>query len=158
MAKTVTSLVAARAGLLGKATARVARTGPVFGCLHRDAQGPFFTRPGWYKPIHDHPMDPVHGNIDYIKALAVSCNVYFGQLGLALGPEAFEKLVQDGVEIGWSGTRIKPGKAGRRVSLLAHSMGNHALASGLAATIGTAPGQHPQGGPPAERTHWSTVT
>ena len=24
--------------------------------------------PGWYKAIHDHPEDPIHGNIDYIKA------------------------------------------------------------------------------------------
>ena len=114
VAKVVTSLAAARAGLLGSATGRVARTGPVFGCLERDGQGPYFTRPGWYKPIHDHPMDPVHGHIDYIKGLAVSCNVYFGQLGLALGPDAFKKLVEDGVEIGWNGKSINPGKAGSR--------------------------------------------
>ncbi len=114
VAKVVTSLAAARAGLLGSAPTRVARTGPVFGCLQRDAQGPFFMRPGWYKAIHDHPDDPVHGNIDYIKGLALSCNVYFGQLGLALGPDAFTKLVADGVEIGWNGKSIKPGKAGSR--------------------------------------------
>jgi len=114
VAKVVTSLAAARAGLLGSATGRVAKTGPIFGCLQRDAQGPFFTRPGWYKPIHDHPQDPVHGNIDYIKGLAMSCNVYFGQLGLALGPDAFVSLVKAGVEIGWSGKSINPGKAGSR--------------------------------------------
>jgi membrane peptidoglycan carboxypeptidase len=114
VAKVVTSLAAARAGLLGSATQRVAKTGPVFGCTQRDGQGPFFTRPGWYKPIHDHPQDPTHGNIDYIKGLAVSCNVYFGQLGLQLGPDAFTSLVKDGVEIGWSGKSINPGKAGSR--------------------------------------------
>jgi membrane peptidoglycan carboxypeptidase len=114
VSKVVTSLAAARAGLLGSATTRVAKTGPVFGCLQRDAQGPYFTKPGWYKPIHDHPQDPIHGHLDYIKALAVSCNVYFGQLGLALGPDAFVKLVEDGVEIGWSGKHINPGKAGSR--------------------------------------------
>jgi cell division protein FtsW (lipid II flippase) len=114
VAKVVTSLAAARAGLLGKSTQCVAKTGPVFGCLHRDAQGPFFTRPGWYKPIHDHPEDPIHGNIEYIRGLAVSCNVYFGQLGLQLGPDAFTKLVADGVEIGWDGKTINPGKAGSR--------------------------------------------
>ncbi|PYQ55160.1 MAG: hypothetical protein DMF78_03120 [Acidobacteria bacterium] len=112
--KTVTSLVAARAGVLGKATGPVAKTGPVFGCLHRDAQGPFFTKPGWYKPIHDHPQDSIHGNIDYIKALAVSCNVYFGQFGLMLGPEGYSKLVEDGVEIGWHTKEFNPGKPGSR--------------------------------------------
>ena len=114
VAKVVTSLAAARAGLLGSATGRVAKTGPIFGCTQRDGQGPFFTRPGWYKAIHDHPQDPVHGNIDFIKGIAVSCNVYFGQLGLALGPEAFINLVKDGVEIGWNGKVISPGKAGSR--------------------------------------------
>jgi len=114
VAKVVTSLAAARAGLLGTATGRVAKTGPIFGCLQRDAQGPYFVRPGWYKAIHDHPEDPIHGNIDYIKGLAVSCNVYFGQLGLALGPDAFVNLVKDGVEIGWNGKSITPGKAGSR--------------------------------------------
>jgi cell division protein FtsW (lipid II flippase) len=114
VAKVVTSLAAARAGLLGTATQRVAKTGPVFGCVERDAQGPYFTRPGWYKPIHDHPQDPMHGRIDYIKGLAQSCNVYFGQLGLALGPEAFQSLVKDGVEIGWNSKSINPGKAGSR--------------------------------------------
>lgn len=43
---------------------------------------------------------------------------------------------------------FKSAKAGRRVSLLAHSMGNHALASGLAATIGSAPGQYQPDGTP----------
>jgi esterase/lipase superfamily enzyme len=39
-------------------------------------------------------------------------------------------------------------KSRRRVSLMAHSMGNHALASGLGATIGSAPGQFPLEGAP----------
>jgi cell division protein FtsW (lipid II flippase)/cell division protein FtsI/penicillin-binding protein 2 len=128
--KVVTSLVAARAGLLGPtagaqpvaATSPVPagpsycpiKAGPVHGCLHHDGQGPFFTRPGWYKPIHDHPEDPIHGNIEYIRGIALSCNVYFGQLGLDLGPDAFKKLVADGVEVGWGGSRIEPGKAGSR--------------------------------------------
>ena len=44
----------------------------------------------------------------------MSCNVYFGQLGLALGPDAFINLVKDGVEVGWNGKVISPGKAGSR--------------------------------------------
>ncbi len=124
--KIVTSLAAARSGLLGKGPAEpneapgatptfcLARTGPIFGCLSRDGQGPFFYKPGWYKAIHDHPLDSPHGNIEYVRALAVSCNVYFGQLGLALGPDAFKQLVADGVEIGWAGSTINPGKPGSR--------------------------------------------
>jgi cell division protein FtsW (lipid II flippase) len=114
VAKVVTSLIAARAGLLGSAPGCVARTGPVHPCKLHDGQGPYFTRPGWYKAIHDHPADPMHGDVEYIRGLAVSCNVYFGQLGLQLGPEAFVKLVEDGVEIGWDGRTIRPGKAGSR--------------------------------------------
>jgi cell division protein FtsW (lipid II flippase) len=114
VAKVVTSLVAARAGLLGTATQRVAKTGPVFPCKVRDAQGPYFVKPGWYKAIHDHPEDPMHGDVEFIRGLAVSCNVYFGQLGLQLGPDAFKQLVADGVEIGWDGKTINPGKAGSR--------------------------------------------
>jgi peptidoglycan glycosyltransferase len=114
VAKVVTSLIAARAGLLGTATQRVARTGPVFPCKLHDGQGPYFTRPGWYKAIHDHPDDPMHGDVEYIRGIAVSCNVYFGQLGLQLGPDAFKQLVADGVEIGWDGKTINPGKAGSR--------------------------------------------
>ena len=114
VAKVVTSLVAARAGLLGTASQRVAKTGPVFPCKLRDGQGPYFIKPGWYKAIHDHPEDPMHGDVEFIRGLAVSCNVYFGQLGLALGPDAFKQLVADGVEIGWDGKTINPGKAGSR--------------------------------------------
>ena len=46
---------------------------------------------GWYKAIHDFPGDPIHGNIDFTDAIRVSCNVYFGQLGSGLGPEAFSR-------------------------------------------------------------------
>ena len=46
VAKVVTSLVAARAGLLGRRRSACAKTGPVFACKLRDGQGPFFTKPG----------------------------------------------------------------------------------------------------------------
>jgi cell division protein FtsW (lipid II flippase)/membrane peptidoglycan carboxypeptidase len=114
VAKVVTSIIAARAGLLGTANQRVVKTGPIFPCKLHDGQGPYFTRPGWYKPIHDHPEDPMHGDVDFIRGLAVSCNVYFGQLGLQLGVDAFKQLVAAGVEIGWDGKTINPGKPGSR--------------------------------------------
>jgi esterase/lipase superfamily enzyme len=37
---------------------------------------------------------------------------------------------------------FRAARPGRRVTLMAHSMGNHALAAGLQATLGTAPGQY----------------
>jgi cell division protein FtsW (lipid II flippase)/membrane peptidoglycan carboxypeptidase len=113
-AKLFTSLVAAREGALTTGPGCLLTDGPHFPCISRDAQGPFFTKPGWYKAIHDFPEDSPHGHPDFIRGLAVSCNVYFGQLGLQLGPDAYKRLVADGVEMGWGGDSYKPGKAGSR--------------------------------------------
>jgi len=71
----------------------------------------------------------------------VSCNVYFGQLGLQLGPEAFKQLVTDGLEMGWGGRWYDPGKPGSR-DLALTAFGQHAAmmsvsqASRIAGTIG----------------------
>jgi cell division protein FtsW (lipid II flippase) len=124
-AKIFTSVAAARAGLLGGATSCPVKAGPVFGCLHRDAEGPFFTRPGWYRAVHDHPLDDPHGNIEFVQGLAVSCNVYFGQLGLQIGPETFDRLVDDGLEMGFGGAWYDPGKPGSR-DLALTAFGQHA--------------------------------
>lgn len=123
-AKLFTSIIAARSGLLGHGSACPIKAGPTFACVHRDGQGPFFTKPGWYKPVHDHPLDDPHGNIEFLKALAVSCNVYFGQLGLELGADAFKQLVKDGVEMGWPGW-YEPGKPNSR-DLALTAFGQHA--------------------------------
>ena len=139
-AKLFTSIVAARAGMLGHGSACPVKAGPTFACVHRDAQGPFFTKPGWYKPVHDHSLDRTHGNIEFIQGLATSCNVYFGQLGLELGADAFKQLVQDGVEMGWPGW-YDPGKPNSR-DLALTAFGQHAAmmsvsqASRMVATIG----------------------
>jgi cell division protein FtsI/penicillin-binding protein 2 len=93
--------------------------------VHRDAEGPFFTKPGWYKPVHDHPLDSPHGNPDFIEGLAKSCNVYFGQLGLQLGAPAFSKLVDDGLEMGFGRGWYSPGKPGSR-DLALTAFGQHA--------------------------------
>ena len=140
-AKLFTSLVAARAGLLGGGGGVCpVKAGPHFACVSRDAQGPFFIKPGWYKAVHDHPLDDPHGNIEFIRGLAVSCNVYFGQLGLQLGADAFKQMVKDGVEIGWPGW-YEPGKPGSR-DLALTAFGQHAAmmsvsqAARLVSTIG----------------------
>jgi hypothetical protein len=124
-AKVFTGVAAARAGVLGGATSCPLKAGPRFPCVHRDAEGPFFTRPGWYRAVHDHPLDDPHGNPEFIEGLAVSCNVYFGQLGLQLGPEAFDKLVDDGLEMGFGGAWYDPGKPGSR-DLALTAFGQHA--------------------------------
>jgi peptidoglycan glycosyltransferase len=117
IAKLFTALAAARAGA---STSR-------FSCVERDAQGPLFTRPGWPKPIHDHSSDRPHGEVDLVEAIAVSCNVYFGQLGLALGPTPLVELHADGVDIGFSGP-LTPGDAGSR------QLGSSAFGQGVMVT------------------------
>jgi cell division protein FtsW (lipid II flippase) len=140
-AKLFTGIAAARVGLLGGASSCPLTAGPVYGCLHRDAEAPFFTRPGWYRAVHDHPLDDPHGNIDFVEGMAVSCNVYFGQLGLELGPEPFDRLVDDGLEMGFGGAWYDPGKPGSRdLSLTAFgqhaSMMNTSQAARLVALVG----------------------
>ena len=107
-----------QAGSVGKlftalAAVRANQTAAKFECKEADEQGPLFTLKGWPKPIHDHFGDRPHGTPGLIEAIAVSCNVYFAQLGLALGPEPFVALRKDGLEVGY-GTRLDPGKPGTR--------------------------------------------
>ena len=126
--KIYTALAAVRAGLVkpfppDECPGKVL---PVFGCLYRDGQGPAYNG-GWYKAIHDHPEDHVHGQVDLTYGLQVSCNVYFGQLGVALGPDALKKLKADGLEIGW-GESYDPGKArSRELALTAFGQGSALL-------------------------------
>jgi cell division protein FtsW (lipid II flippase) len=48
--------------------------------------------PGWSRPIRDDPKDHTpHGTIAMEQALVVSCNAYFAQLGLRLGPAALQE-------------------------------------------------------------------
>jgi cell division protein FtsI/penicillin-binding protein 2 len=112
-AKIFTALAAARAGIIEPPQGCPVRAKPIFGCLYHDGQGPAFNG-GWYKAIHDFPSDPIHGNIDFTDAIRVSCNVYFGQLGLKLGPDGLKSLRDAGVEMGWGGPNWNPGKAGSR--------------------------------------------
>jgi cell division protein FtsI/penicillin-binding protein 2 len=79
-----------------------------FECREEDDEGPLFKLKGWHKPIHDHAKDRPHGAPDLVTAISVSCNVYFAQLGLLLGPHPFERLRQAGLEIGY-GTKLVPG-------------------------------------------------
>ena len=45
--------------------------------------------PGTSRPVRDDPMDSApHGDVDLERGLIVSCNAYFAQLALAVGPQA----------------------------------------------------------------------
>lgn len=106
--KLYTALTAARAGELS-----ATEGGPDHSCSQKDAQGPLFTRKGWPQPIHDAHGDPMHGTIDVVRGLEVSCNVYFGQLGLDLGAARMAELAGLGVEVAWGGP-LRPGDDGSR--------------------------------------------
>ena len=44
---------------------------------------------GWARPIHDDVQDKTpHGTLDMPRALVVSCNAYFAQLGMRLGAQS----------------------------------------------------------------------
>jgi cell division protein FtsW (lipid II flippase) len=123
--KIFTSLAAVRSGLVKPEPAGMcpARVPPYFGCLHHDGQAPAYNG-GWYKAIHDHPEDDPHGTVDLTYGLQVSCNIFFGQLGVAMGPEPLKKLKADGVEIGW-GETYEPGKPkSRELALTAFGQGS----------------------------------
>src|SRR5690349_10045547 len=43
---------------------------------------------GWTRPVRDDPMDTKpHGDVDLRHGLVVSCNAYFAQLAMRLGPQ-----------------------------------------------------------------------
>lgn len=101
--KLFTALAAVRAGLTDRR----------YECREADDQGPLLMRPGWPSPIHDFGADRPHGTPDIVQALTVSCNVYFGQLGLELGPGPLVALNDAGLEVGYGG-KLQPGKPGTR--------------------------------------------
>lgn len=113
--KIFTALASVRAGLdyesFGAQRCAI-RGRETFGCVARDGEGPMFGLPGWVAPIHDSHWQ-LDGNLDVTEALAVSCNVFFAQLGLHLGPEALVRLAEDGLEVD-SGRPFDPGAPGSR--------------------------------------------
>jgi cell division protein FtsW (lipid II flippase) len=117
-----------QSGSVGKlftalAAVRAGGASATFACTERDEQGPFFTLPRWPKPIHDHAGDRNHGTIGIVDALAVSCNVYFGQLGLAIGRDPLIALRAAGVDVGFTG-ELDPGPpASRQLASTAFGQG-----------------------------------
>lgn len=140
IAKLFTALAAARRGWSVRGEGCAARAELDLSCDARDATGPLFTRPGWPMPIHDHAGDAPHGRLDVTRALAVSCNVFFAQLGLELGAEPLVALRRDGADVGY-GTAFDAGAPGSR-QLASTAFGQGAMvmnvlqAARLAAAIG----------------------
>ena len=85
-----------------------------FPCAHARPgdRYPSFRAPGWGEPIRDFHRT-ADGQPDLAEALGVSCNVFFAQLGLALGPEPYRALAAVGLEIDLGGP-FEPGAAGSR--------------------------------------------
>ena len=125
VAKLFTALAAVRAGA----------SASTFACTESDDQGPLFTRPRWPKPIHDHSGDRPHGSVDLSEAIAVSCNVYFGQLGLALGREPFLALRAVGVDVGFSGPFEPGAPESRQLASTAFGQGAMVLSTMQAARL-----------------------
>ena len=138
-----------QSGSVGKlftalAAVRAGNSGSRYDCKEEDEQGPFFTLKGWHKPIHDHEKDRPHGAPDLVEALSVSCNVYFAQLGLALGPDPFASLRSAGLDVGYS-SKLDPGKPGtRQLASTAYGQGAMVMSAMQAArmTAAVASGGH----------------
>lgn len=99
---------------------------------------PGFSRPHWRGVIHDGHARP-DGTLSMREALARSCNVYFGQLGLEVGPEPFQRLAASGLTVGGR-SRWSPGSADSfRLASTAYGQGTARLtvmeAARLASTI-----------------------
>jgi cell division protein FtsW (lipid II flippase)/cell division protein FtsI/penicillin-binding protein 2 len=51
--------------------------------------------PGWNRPIRDDLGDPAHGTPDMARAITVSCNAYFAQLGVyGVGAQGLSAMAQ----------------------------------------------------------------
>lgn len=51
--------------------------------------------PGWNRPIHDDDKDHAHGSLQMRRAIVVSCNGYFAQLGVyRVGTKALEETAR----------------------------------------------------------------
>lgn len=100
--KVLTALVAVRQGLVSAPSSDTCstRAEPSFECNEVSGGRTSFSLPGWGKPIHDFGDGGARGDVDLVAGMSRSSNVYFGQLALALGPEPFRKIREEGAEFG----------------------------------------------------------
>ena len=74
--------------------------GPTFRCDQVSEGRTSFTRPDWARPVHDFAEGGARGEVDLVGGLTRSSNVYFAQLALQLGPDAYLGARRRGVEFG----------------------------------------------------------
>ncbi len=112
-----------------------------FRCTEIDQGLPFFKLPEWRRGIHDAHRTPDGPAVDLARAIQVSCNVTFAQIGLLLGPEPLVALREAGVAVD-EGVDWDPGPAGSfRLASTAYGQGaarfNVLEAARLVAAIGS---------------------
>jgi cell division protein FtsW (lipid II flippase) len=137
--KLFTALAWVREGMPVVGSGCSARGGETFTCGWVHDGLPALDRPGWESPIHDSHRTP-DGNPEVAQALEVSCNVFFGQLGLQLGSGPLVDLKEAGLEVA-DGRFDDPGKAGsRKLASTAFGQGEAAMhvmeAARMVAAIG----------------------
>ncbi len=100
--KTLSALVAVREGVVSAELDGdcPGEASPVFPCNTVTEGRTSYTLPGWSEPIHDFGDGGARGDVDLVEAITRSSNVYFGQLALKLGPSAYRRLREEGVEFG----------------------------------------------------------
>jgi cell division protein FtsI/penicillin-binding protein 2 len=84
--------------------------------------------PGWNRPIHDDDKDHAHGSLQMRRAIIVSCNGYFAQLGvyrvgtkaLATGPEKNLKRFLPFAAYGQGEVLVTPFKMARIAATVAN--------------------------------------
>lgn len=133
--KILTAVAAVRDGVTTRGRGCDVRTIDRWSCTQPSRRGPRLDRPGWSAPIHDYWKDDPHGRIGLADAIAVSCNVTFAQVALGLGPEPYTRLVEDGLQVGWSNT-FDPGPAeSRKLAETGFGQGATALSVSQAARM-----------------------
>lgn len=120
--KIVSSLAWVRNGLEIRGRGCDIQGRPHFTCARGTSYRPSFSRPHWIRPIHD-GHDDADGRLELTEALQVSCNVFFAQLGLELGPEPFAALATDGLEIDGRRSIEAGGPDSRRLASTAFGQG-----------------------------------
>src|SRR4030095_3048260 len=70
-------------------------SGQTFTCSRLSDNRVGVKMPGFTRPVRDDVLDThPHGTIDMHRALVVSCNAYFAQLAVKLGPQALLAVAQ----------------------------------------------------------------
>jgi peptidoglycan glycosyltransferase len=74
--------------LVAAAALRANAETPIYQCVRLPGGRVGNTVRGWKRPVRDDPLNTnPHGNVDLERGIVASCNAYFAQLALGLGPK-----------------------------------------------------------------------